>query len=133
MDALTQYDIRSLEFRNIVRPFFTIHTEHFAHELLNFAQTNFDLVGYDQSVTYLPRGLYLFHLDAYSTTLGNCFCSTRIDICLLQVCRTNTHLASYRPRRPAALLALVSALVLVATVAFPLITRTYEYLTKRWT
>ncbi|EGI62177.1 E3 ubiquitin-protein ligase Topor [Acromyrmex echinatior] len=57
MEALTQYDIRSPEFRNIVRPFFAIHTDHFAHELLNFAQTNFDLVGYDQSVTYLPRGL----------------------------------------------------------------------------
>ncbi|XP_012228103.1 E3 ubiquitin-protein ligase Topors [Linepithema humile] len=57
MDALTQFDIRSGQFRDTVRPFFTIHTNHFAHELLNFAQTNFDLVGYDQSVTYLPRGL----------------------------------------------------------------------------
>ncbi|KYM94807.1 hypothetical protein ALC62_14402 [Cyphomyrmex costatus] len=57
METLTQHDIRSPEFRNIVRPFFAIHTDHFAHELLNFAQTNFDLVGYDQSVTYLPRGL----------------------------------------------------------------------------
>ncbi|EZA52465.1 hypothetical protein DMN91_012177 [Ooceraea biroi] len=57
IDALGQYDIRSLEFRNIVRPFFTIHTDHFAHELLNFAQTNFDLIGYDQSVTYMTRGL----------------------------------------------------------------------------
>ncbi|CAL1686474.1 unnamed protein product [Lasius platythorax] len=57
MNALTRFDIRSPEFRNIVQPFFDTHTDHFAHELLNFAQTNFDLVGYDQSVTYLPRGL----------------------------------------------------------------------------
>lgn len=57
MEALTRYDIRSPEFRNVVRPFFVIHADHFTHELLNFAQTNFDLVGYDQSVTYLPRGL----------------------------------------------------------------------------
>lgn len=56
MDALTQYDIRTSEFRNMVRPFFAIHTEHFSHELLNFARTNFDLYGYDQSVTYMPRG-----------------------------------------------------------------------------
>lgn len=57
---LTRFDIRSPEFRNIIQPFFGAHTDHFAHELLNFAQTNFDLVGYDQSVTYLPRGLYLY-------------------------------------------------------------------------
>ncbi|XP_050460237.1 E3 ubiquitin-protein ligase Topors-like [Cataglyphis hispanica] len=57
MNALTRFDIRSPEFRNIVQPFLAAHTDHFAHELLNFAQTNFDLVGYDQSVTYLPRGL----------------------------------------------------------------------------
>lgn len=59
MDALTRYDIRSPELRNILRPYFHMHTEHFVHELLNFARTNFDLVGYDQSVTYLPRGPYL--------------------------------------------------------------------------
>ncbi|GAB1869964.1 E3 ubiquitin-protein ligase Topors [Camponotus japonicus] len=57
MNALTRFDIRSPEFRNIIQPFLAAHTDHFAHELLNFAQTNFDLVGYDQSVTYLPRGL----------------------------------------------------------------------------
>ncbi|XP_072748525.1 uncharacterized protein [Anoplolepis gracilipes] len=57
MNALTRFDIRSPEFRNNVQPFLAAHTDHFAHELLNFAQTNFDLVGYDQSVTYLPRGL----------------------------------------------------------------------------
>lgn len=60
MNALTRFDIRSTEFRNIVQPFLAAHTDHFTHELLNFAQTNFDLVGYDQSVTYLPRGLYLY-------------------------------------------------------------------------
>ncbi|XP_077263165.1 E3 ubiquitin-protein ligase Topors [Temnothorax americanus] len=74
MDALTQYDIRSPEFRNIVRPFFTVHTDHFAHELLNFAQTNFDLVGYDQSVTYLPRGLsneYGTRIESPTSSVGS--------------------------------------------------------------
>lgn len=60
MDALRQYDIRSPEFRSVVWPFFNVHTEHFVHELLNFARTNFDIIGYDQAVTYLPHGLYLF-------------------------------------------------------------------------
>ncbi|KAG7210398.1 hypothetical protein KM043_011930 [Ampulex compressa] len=57
LDALSQYDIRSPEFRDLVRPYFGVHTDHFVHELLNYARTNFDLVGYDQSVTYLPQGL----------------------------------------------------------------------------
>lgn len=65
LNALTRFDIRSPEFRNIVQPFFETHTDHFAHELLNFAQTNFDLIGYDQSVTYLPRGLS----NEYSTRI----------------------------------------------------------------
>ncbi|XP_076763577.1 E3 ubiquitin-protein ligase Topors [Xylocopa sonorina] len=56
-NALVQYDIRSLQFRDIVRPHFGTFTDHFVHELLNYARTNFDLVGYDQYVTYLPQGL----------------------------------------------------------------------------
>ncbi|XP_031776826.1 E3 ubiquitin-protein ligase Topors [Nasonia vitripennis] len=57
-DTLTQYDIRSDEFRNTVRQYFGIHTDHFVHELSNYARTNFDLVGYDQAVSYIPsRGL----------------------------------------------------------------------------
>lgn len=57
-DALTRLDITSTEFADLVRPYFTTHTEHFVHELANFARTNFDLVGYDQYVTYVPNGLY---------------------------------------------------------------------------
>ncbi|XP_076242047.1 uncharacterized protein LOC143184013 [Calliopsis andreniformis] len=57
LDALTLYDIRSSEFRDLVRPHLGSFTDHFIHELLIYAQTSFDLVGYDQSVTYLPQGL----------------------------------------------------------------------------
>ncbi|XP_012263365.2 E3 ubiquitin-protein ligase Topors-like isoform X1 [Athalia rosae] len=53
VESLTRYDLRSPEFRDIVRPYFGIHTEHFVHELLNYARTNFDLIGYDQYVTYI--------------------------------------------------------------------------------
>lgn len=57
LDALSHYDIRSPEFRELVRPHISTYTDHFVHELLNYARTNFDLVGYDQSVTYLPQGM----------------------------------------------------------------------------
>jgi E3 ubiquitin-protein ligase Topors len=60
-ETVTQYDIHSAEFRNVVRPFFGIHTDHFVHELSNYARTNFDLVGYDQAVNYIPnRGTQYF-------------------------------------------------------------------------
>ncbi|XP_015585416.1 E3 ubiquitin-protein ligase Topors [Cephus cinctus] len=55
MDALSRYDIRSPEFRDIIRPYFNLYTEHFVHELLNYARTNYDVVGYDQYVTYIPN------------------------------------------------------------------------------
>lgn len=80
-DALTRYDILSAEFRNIVHPFVNIHTDHFLHELYNFAKSNFDLVGYDESVMYFPNGSYLselcinfiFHLFHF-----NCKCATDV-------------------------------------------------------
>ncbi|XP_014472619.1 PREDICTED: E3 ubiquitin-protein ligase Topors-like isoform X2 [Dinoponera quadriceps] len=56
-NVLTQCDIRSSEFHSVMRPHFNIHTDHFIHELLNFAQSNFDVIGYDQTVAYLPCGL----------------------------------------------------------------------------
>lgn len=51
-DVLTQYDIASEQFGNLVRPYFGIHTAHLVHEFSNYANSNFDLVGYDQAVTY---------------------------------------------------------------------------------
>ncbi|XP_017884873.1 E3 ubiquitin-protein ligase Topors [Ceratina calcarata] len=57
LEYLVQYDIRSQEFRDLLRPHLGEFTDHFVYELLNFARSNFDLVGYDQSVTYVPQGL----------------------------------------------------------------------------
>ncbi|XP_046753836.1 E3 ubiquitin-protein ligase Topors-like [Diprion similis] len=58
MESITRYDLRSSDFRDTVRPYFAMHTEHFVHELLNYAQTSFDVIGYDQYVTYVSnRGL----------------------------------------------------------------------------
>ena len=72
-EALSRYDIRSNEFRNLVRPYFGIHTEHFLHELVNFARTNFDMVGYDQSVIYLPsRGVYISNYRLHGNQCRRC-------------------------------------------------------------
>ena len=74
-DHINTYDIYSVEFRDIVRPYFGIHTEHFIHEFLNYARSNFDLVGYDQAVTYMPnRGMnlrnhFLIFLNIFSNPL----------------------------------------------------------------
>ncbi|XP_020280572.1 E3 ubiquitin-protein ligase Topors-like isoform X2 [Pseudomyrmex gracilis] len=73
-DALTRYDILSAEFRNIVHPFVNIHTDHFLHELYNFAKSNFDLVGYDESVMYFPNALsneYVSHVNSPATSSTN--------------------------------------------------------------
>ncbi|XP_066583728.1 E3 ubiquitin-protein ligase Topors-like [Prorops nasuta] len=56
MQLLTEYDIRSTQFREAIRPYFGMHTSHFIYELLNFARSNLDMIGYDQRVTYM-RGL----------------------------------------------------------------------------
>ncbi|XP_051164766.1 E3 ubiquitin-protein ligase Topors-like isoform X2 [Leptopilina boulardi] len=79
-DALTRYYIRSIEFRNLIRPYFGIHTEHFTHELANFARTSFDMVGYDQSVIYLPsRTDYTGDYGARILSPGSSSSSTTSD------------------------------------------------------
>lgn len=65
MDCLVRHDLRSPEFRDAVRPYFHIHADHFVHELANYARTRYDLIGYDQYVTYAPtQGLYTFLLPS---------------------------------------------------------------------
>ncbi|CAD1478421.1 unnamed protein product [Heterotrigona itama] len=102
LDALCQYDIRSPEFRELVRPHFAAYTDHFVHELLNYARTNFDLIGYDQSVTYLPQGLsneYVSNILS-PTSSSTSTSSDDSDIRVLDEAidlRTNTDLPSVGP------------------------------------
>ncbi|XP_031627664.1 E3 ubiquitin-protein ligase Topors-like isoform X2 [Contarinia nasturtii] len=49
------YDMTSFEFLSRIRILVPTHTEHFIHELTNFARSPYDLIGYDRFVTYLPR------------------------------------------------------------------------------
>lgn len=44
----------SREFVRRVRPFVPTHTEHFVHELISFARSQFDIIGYDRYVSYHP-------------------------------------------------------------------------------
>ncbi|CAK9817348.1 E3 ubiquitin-protein ligase Topors [Anthophora quadrimaculata] len=55
VSALSNYDIRSTAFRDLLRPHFGTFTDHFVHELFNFARSDLDLIGYDQSVISVPR------------------------------------------------------------------------------
>lgn len=55
MDTITRYDINTPEFGRQFQPYLGYNTEHFAHEFYNFARSNFDLTGYDQSVVYQQR------------------------------------------------------------------------------
>lgn len=56
IESLIQtYDMTSFDFSSRVRLLVPNHTEHFIHELINYARSPYDLIGYDRFVTYLPR------------------------------------------------------------------------------
>ncbi|XP_059613168.1 E3 ubiquitin-protein ligase Topors [Phlebotomus argentipes] len=52
---LTLHDITSPGFRSRIRHIFGENTDHFIHELYNFAQAPYDLIGYDNHVRYVGR------------------------------------------------------------------------------
>jgi E3 ubiquitin-protein ligase Topors len=52
MDWVKIYPVLSPELRDQLLPYLGVRTEHFQHELHNFARTPFDLTGYDRNVTY---------------------------------------------------------------------------------
>lgn len=56
IDTLIQtYDMTSHDFASRIRALVPNHTDHFIHELINYARSPYDLVGYDRFVTYTPR------------------------------------------------------------------------------
>ncbi|XP_015119952.1 E3 ubiquitin-protein ligase Topors [Diachasma alloeum] len=57
MDSLTRHDLRSAELRDVLRPHFGIHTDHFLHELMNYARTGYEMAAYDNYITYPTHGL----------------------------------------------------------------------------
>lgn len=71
------YDMTSPDFRTRVRACVPDHTEHFIHELINYARSPYDLVGYDRYVTYVPRfesdNNEIVSLDADGNHIFFCF------------------------------------------------------------
>lgn len=55
MQLLKTYDLTSDSFRSNIRTYISNNTDHFVHELMNYARSPFDMVGYDRHVTYSPR------------------------------------------------------------------------------
>ncbi|XP_008180259.1 E3 ubiquitin-protein ligase Topors isoform X2 [Acyrthosiphon pisum] len=57
MRSLAAYEIRQLHLVNVLRPFLHMRAVHFCHELYNFANSPYDIAGYDHNVrfTYPPH------------------------------------------------------------------------------
>lgn len=53
-ELFTQHDIMSSHFRSYFLTYLGERTDHFIHELLNFALSPYDMMGYDRSVRYVP-------------------------------------------------------------------------------
>lgn len=53
-NLLQTHDMTSREFRRRIRTFIPNHTDHFVHELINFARSPYDIIGYDRNVAYNP-------------------------------------------------------------------------------
>lgn len=55
LDGLIRsHDITSRTFRRRVHIFILQYTDHFIHELTNFARSPYDMIGYDRNVMYAP-------------------------------------------------------------------------------
>lgn len=53
-NLLQTHDMTSREFRRRIRQFIPNYTDHFVHELINFARSPYDIIGYDRAVAYNP-------------------------------------------------------------------------------
>ncbi|KAF7265351.1 hypothetical protein GWI33_021200 [Rhynchophorus ferrugineus] len=52
MTNILRHHVCSLTFRNSIRQYLDVRTDHFAHELYNFMRSPYDMYGYDRSVIY---------------------------------------------------------------------------------
>ncbi|XP_026476516.1 E3 ubiquitin-protein ligase Topors-like [Ctenocephalides felis] len=55
LDLISLYDIDSSAFRMAIWPYFTNFTDHFTHEFYVFARSPYNMVGYDQRVSYVTK------------------------------------------------------------------------------
>lgn len=40
---------------NLLRPYLRVYVDHFCHELYNYANSPYDMIGYDRNVRYSSR------------------------------------------------------------------------------
>lgn len=52
MRSVSMYEIRDAYVTNMLRPYLGVYAAHFCHELYNFANSPYDLMGYDRNVRY---------------------------------------------------------------------------------
>lgn len=57
MRSISLCEIRDINMVNMIRPYFGDYAIHFVHELYNYANSPYDLVGYDRNVRYVDGNL----------------------------------------------------------------------------
>lgn len=78
MRSVSSYEIRDTVMTTLLQPYLGDHTVHFCHELFNYANSPYDLIGYDRNVRYSLRMAYptFFRpLPEYNVNLIYCFFS----------------------------------------------------------
>lgn len=55
MRSITSFEIRDAPMEGMLRPYLGDYTVHFCHELYNYANSPYDLIGYDRNVRYSTR------------------------------------------------------------------------------
>lgn len=55
MRAIIHHDINDPEMSDLLRPYLRIYVDHFCHELYNYANSPYDMIGYDRNVRYATR------------------------------------------------------------------------------
>lgn len=55
MEQLLTHHICSRTFRNLLREYLDVKTDHFVHEFYSFMRSPFDMIGYDRGVIYTSR------------------------------------------------------------------------------
>lgn len=58
MRSISNYEIRDPIMTGMLRPYLGQHTAHFCHELYNYANSPYDMIGYDRNVRYSSRQDY---------------------------------------------------------------------------
>lgn len=60
MRAVVHHNIRDPEMIELLRPYLRLYVDHFCHELYNYANSPYDMIGYDRNVQYSSRIAHVF-------------------------------------------------------------------------